>query len=207
MSKSPAGPLDWVSEHVDASTPEGRVALAYVAAADQLTAINSELTGLCARCHHGPIGCCDHDMRYMLGMPPELLRLQEIEAGRQGWKKPDNRVGRCQFHGERGCVIRLSRPTICLAFFCTTLVEQLCDSYGAADVMPFIEASKAFYEGPSLHAIPDELFDNLNAAIAAGRALLAHRDTLPAPARSPEAASEHGLVQLRRRSRDAGSAR
>jgi hypothetical protein len=188
--------MDWLREHVDETTPEGKLALAYTSAMAELTVIAGQLTDRCARCHIGHVGCCDTNTRHTMGMPEHLLRLQELEAGRSGWTMPtDDRMHRCQFHGDRGCVLTVTRSTICYAFFCKWIIEEMCQTDGAELVMPFIEASTAFYEGPSLIGDPDATLANIQRAIEAGRVLLAHRHKHGA--RQPIRDDSGGRVRLR----------
>ena len=165
--------MDWVYEEVDESTEEGRVAIAYARATAELTSLTGQLSDRCARCHLGPVGCCDRHGRHALGMPRELLRLQEVEAARQGFT-PELRPQRCEFHGERGCTLTLFRSTICYSFFCDEIIAELCEVDGEELVMPFIEAIAAVYRGPSLKADPNATLANLELALEAARALVAH---------------------------------
>jgi hypothetical protein len=168
--------MEWLREHVDETTAEGKLALAYAAATTELTTIAGQLTDRCARCHLGQVGCCDSNSRHRMGMTDDLLRLQEVEAKRAGWTMPsDDRMFRCQFHGERGCVLTSLRPTICYAFFCQWIIEEMIQIDGEELVAPFMKASMAFYEGPSPIGDPEATLANLHVAIEAGRKLLAHR--------------------------------
>ena len=165
--------MDWVRERVDDSTPEGRLAIAYATATAELTALTGQLSDRCGRCHLGSIGCCDRHGRHAIGMPEHFLRLQEVEAARQGFT-PEKRPQRCEFHGERGCTLTLFRATICYSFFCKELIAELCEADGEELVMPFMTAIAAVYEGPSLKADPAATLQNLEIALEAGRALVAH---------------------------------
>jgi hypothetical protein len=176
--------MDWVREHVDADTPEGQLAIAYATMTAELTTLTGQLTDRCGRCQHGPIGCCDRHGRHALGMPEHLLRLQEVEAARQGFA-PTKRPQRCEFHGDRGCTLTLFRATICYSFFCQELIAELCEADGEELVMPFMNAIAAVYEGPSLKADPAATLANLEIALAAGRALVAHHRRATEPPVEP----------------------
>jgi hypothetical protein len=166
--------MDWVREQVDETTADGRLAIAYARATAELTTLTSQLSDRCGRCHLGSVGCCDRQGRHALGMPDELLRLQNLEAARQG-HTPLARPQRCEFHGERGCTLTLFRATICYSFFCKEIIAELCEVDGEELVMPFMAAIAAVYEGPSLKADPAATLANLELALEAGRALVAHR--------------------------------
>lgn len=161
----------WVLEHIDPESEDGRRVLEYVRATQELAPINSQLCSMCANCRFGPIGCCFDPTLYKRGMPDELLRLQMVEAKRTGWE-PREPQDRCRFHGERGCVLRVFRPTVCYSHFCEPLVEELKHDYGADRVQPFMDDSGTFYQGPSLIADPGVTVHHMETAIASGRRLL-----------------------------------
>jgi len=169
----------WVLEHIDPDSDEGRRVLDYALATQELAPINSELCSMCAKCRFGSIGCCFDTTLYKRGMPEELLRMQRIEAERGGWE-PREPQDRCRFHGERGCVLKVFRPTVCYAHFCEPLVEELAQEYGADRVKPFMKDSLAFYDGPSSIADPGVTVHNMRTAIASGRRLLERKHTVEA---------------------------
>jgi hypothetical protein len=143
----------------------------YIKRSAQLEEILSLLTKeYCAtKCHLGSLGCC-HEDTYSIGIPEEMLKLQEAEAIQNGWKA---REKGCKYHTNKGCAISLFKSPVCITSLCGGLNEHLLNQYGLegkafTDIMKkakMLDLDKNSNES-------NILLSNLDEAIARGRKLV-----------------------------------
>jgi len=158
----------------------------YAMRAKKLDKILSELTkDFCAeKCPVAPLGCCDYETYYQIGMPTEMLKLQEKEAKKNGWLYfPVH----CKYHTNKGCKLKLYKPPICLGYICSPLNYFLNDNFSGKDSDSFLDnsreltdSSKLFYSG---NAIPfstyfKQVFELMDNIIKAGENITKNK-TIP----------------------------
>ncbi len=129
-----------------------------------------------ASCHKLPTGCC-YILGYDLGLVPKtMLRLQAVEARRNGHITP--RVeDKCKYHTPTGCTLSLFKSPACIGYLCDGLIGSLEEAYPEAELNTFFKHLEIFR---NCHIDRSQVFDAMDGLIAAGRKLVEISSSTPA---------------------------
>jgi len=150
-----------------------KLMLEYAVKSRRLDDIVSGLTKrFCAEnCDKLPNGCC-YILGYDMGLVPKtMLRLQALEAGRNGHLVPPIE-DKCKYHTHTGCTIALFKSPACIGYLCDPLMESMKAKYPAVELSRFLDCLALFRNG---YIDRRNIFEAMDSVIAAGNALLVSR--------------------------------
>jgi hypothetical protein len=122
-------------------------------------------------CPKLPTACC-YILGYDLGLVPKtMLRLQAVEARRNGHSTPPVEE-KCRYHTHTGCTLSLFKSPACIGYLCDGLKTSLEETYPALELAAFTRCLETFRDCPIDRS---QVFDAMDGVIAAGRKLVAAR--------------------------------
>jgi len=119
-------------------------------------------------CPKLPTGCC-YISGYDLGLVPKtMLRLQAVEARRNGHNTPPVEE-KCKYHTHTGCTLSLFKSPACIGYLCGGLAISLEETHPPVELAAFRECLETFR---NCHIDRSRVFDAMDGVIAAGRKLV-----------------------------------